>query len=249
MGEYFNNKKLGTDNHLMDVSRNHLINRIKEYPNEVNQNKDNPRSLQEYLDLSSNYIYRFPYKEELDLKWDEETKVKDLTFEVDPNKVDIPHRDRSHAEINGKVYNLPFCPHSKKAEKLDVRKINHKLVDITIFGDAYDIDNPGGYTLFMCTLCEKIFYIGKEESIYIKEVLRQMGYLHEANCINYKNSPELISKSKELTEYVKLIDRDGLEYDYQGALGLIKLMEEEDEKELTIDELKDIAFEMNFYSI
>ncbi|UYZ38971.1 hypothetical protein OD350_29220 (plasmid) [Clostridium beijerinckii] len=247
MGEYFNNKKLGTGRQLMDVSRNQLINEIK-FLKDTKQCNTNYRTLENYLDLKLNFIFRFPYEEELNNSWDEDNLVKDFSFSVNPEFVEIPHNENTLADICGDTYKLPFCPLSKKAKELGVVKRNDSNISITIFGEEYSEDNPDGFTLFTCTTCEKIFCIDKKESLYVKKLLNKMGYSYIASCIKYKNSEEMISMAKELSEYATKLDinRDSLTYTYQDALKFIKIQEEEDDRNLTLDELKEILDDKKF---
>lgn len=186
MCEIFNNKVLGTCNHLDTVSRNQIINRIKACPNEVNQNKGNLYKLSNYLDLKCHWLYRFPYKEELNNSWEDDNSFEGISFSVDTDLVEIPHREIIQTTIKGKVYNIPFCPASKKAEELGVRKINHYGVTISIFGERYTEDNPNGYTLFECKTCGESFAVDKKEALYIKERLKDRGYTMNLTALNIK---------------------------------------------------------------
>lgn len=242
MGEYFNNKKLGTCEHLMYVSRNQIIERHNKFSNEVNQNKGNLRSLKDYLDLKCNFIYRFPYKNELNAKWEDEPDNRVFSLSVDDDIVGISHSEIIQTQINGKTYNLPFCPASKEAHELGIVKINHWGVEISIYGEKYTEDNPDGYTLFECVACGEVFALDKKEALYIKEVLNKRGKAYEASCIKYKNSKELIYIAKELAKYATEIDKDEdrFVYTYQDALTWIKKMEEDEDKDFTLEELKEM---------
>ncbi|HBJ1652473.1 hypothetical protein HYH38_16460 [Clostridium botulinum] len=249
MCEIFNNKVLGTCQHLNTVSRNQIINRIRAFPNEVNQNKGNLYRLSKYLDLKCHWLYRFPYKQELNNSWEDDNTFEGISFSVDPDFVEIPHRDIVQTEIGGNTYNIPFCPASKKAAELGVRKINHWGVTISIFGERYTEDNPDGYTLFECKTCEEIFSLDRKEALYIKERLNSMGYSYEADCIKYRNSEELISKAREICEYANSIDNEGLTYSFQDALTYIKEQEDDENRDIPLEELKDTLFEINHYSL
>lgn len=248
MGEYFNNKKLGTCEHLMYVSRNQIINRYNAFPKEVNQNKGNLPTLKDYFNLEYHFIYRFPFKEELNSNWEDEFDDREFSFTVNPDIVEIPHSNIIQTQICGKTYNLPFCPASKEAEALGVRKISHWGVTISIFGEKYTEDNPNGYTLFKCAACDHIFAIDKKESLYVKEQLEKMGYSYEASCIKYRNSKKLISIAKGLAEYATELDKDidGLTYTYKDALTFIKKQEDYEARDLTLEELKDILSDIKF---
>lgn len=190
MAEIFNGVKLGTCEHLMYVSRKEIEKKVSENYGLLNKSEGNLVNLKDYLDLECNWIYRFPFEDELNSKWENINTRYERTFKItgiDPSKIAIPHNNFIQTSINGKTYNLPFCPVSEDAEKLGVKKINHWGIDVNIVGERYNKENPNGYTLLECSSCGKWFVLDEEEAEYLIERLKSKGYEYEANLIKFKN--------------------------------------------------------------
>ncbi|WP_321835628.1 hypothetical protein [Clostridium butyricum] len=249
MAEIFNGKYLGCCESLSSVSRRELINRVRDYPHEVNMNKGNLNLLTDYLNLAYQFIYRFPYKEELNDRWESEHENHDVILSVDPDIVGIPHKNFIQTTINGRVFNLPFCPSNIECAKIGVKKINHWKTDIRIYGEKYTQVAPNGYTLFECLTCGSVFSLNRSETIYIRKLLHHMGLTYEANLIKYKVTDELSIKAKELQEFANNIDNEGLTYTYEDSLLYIQQLEDKDDRDFSIDELKEILHENQFFGV
>lgn len=249
MSEIFNGKYLGMCQSLLYVSREEIENRIEDYPSEVNSCEGNLRTLKDYLNLKSEFIYRFPYKEELNDNWDEEHKQHEIMISVDPEIIKIPHKNFIQTEIMGRTYNLPFCPASEEAEKLGVKKINHRAIDIKVFGQRYTETDPEGYTLFECVACGSLFALDRSEALYIRNKLIERGMSYEAKFIRYRTSDKLSLKAKQLQEYANSIDPEGLTYSYKETLNFIKFAEDEKDRDISIEEFKEILFDNQFCGV
>lgn len=249
MSEIFNGKYLGICESLLYVSREEIENRIKNYPGEVNSCAGSLRTLKDYLNLECGFIYRFPYKEELNDIWDEEHKEHEIVISVDPQIVKISHSNFIQTEINGQTYNLPFCPASEKAEKLGVKKINQWLINIKVYGQKYTVTDPEGYTLFECAACGSVFALDRSKTLYIRKRLKENGMEYEANLIKYKTSDILCNKSKQLQSYANKIDNEGLIYSYKDTLSFIKSLEDEEDRDIPIEELEEYLSDNQFCGV
>lgn len=208
MGEYFKGKKLGTCDNLMYVTRKELLDRVEKYPNEKNTDAGNLEYLIDYLDLSSNYIYRFEFEDESKDTWSSDREpFKTIVFDVDSDMVEVPHRDFHQMHLpNGECYNMPFCLYSDKAKELGVKKISSPYrIKLAIVGERYRTDCPEGYTILKCNCCEEMFSLSEDESDYISEQLRLAGYSFEANKIKPRIKREAVSRK----EFISNIISDG----------------------------------------
>lgn len=247
MSEVFNNKYLGCCQALLSVSKREIVERKKLFPNEINQNEGNLNSLTDYLNLNCEFIYRFPYKEELNDKWEDEHDNHEVRISVDPDIVDIPHKNIIQTTIEGKTYNLPFCPANKNAT--GVKKINHWKTDIRIYGERYTPIAPNGYTLFECVTCGCVFALNRTEAIYIRKLLHHMGLIYESNLIKYKVSNELSMKAKELQNFANSIDNEGLSYTYEETLSYIQRLEDKEDSDISLEDLKEILTDNQFCGV
>ena len=118
MGEYFNGHKLGTCNHLMYVTREELELFAGEYKRR-NQSEGNLLYLQDYLNLESRFIYRFPRRGDVvsQLKQIDDRTEYGANLEINmPVGFKVPHRDHVQVTINSMyggralTYNMNFCP-------------------------------------------------------------------------------------------------------------------------------------------
>ena len=249
MAEVFNNKHLGCCESLLNVSRDDILKRLKQCPWEVNKCIGNLETLNDYLKLEYEFIYRFPYKEDLKDEWDTDHEFHDVVISVDPDVVKIPHYDFIQTTIKGQTYNLPFCPENEDSEKMGVVKINHYFVPIRIYGERYTKKNPLGYTLFQCVACEKLFALERGEALYIRKLLNNIGNGYEASLIKYKVTEELSEKVKQLQEYVNSLDNEGLTYSYEDTLKYILSREDEENRDIPIEELKEYLFDCHFCGV
>lgn len=211
MGEYFNGKKLGTCDHLMYVTKKEVERRVDIYPHERNKDAGNLDYLKYYLDLDCNFMYRFEFEDESKDSWDTEREAfKTIVFDVESDKVEIPHRDFHQMHLpNGECYNVPFCFYSDKAKELGVKKISSpNRVKVAIVGERYGRDYPDGYTVLRCNCCEEMFSLSEDESDYISQQLRFEGYSYEADRIKPRIKRKNISRDEFITEVIKESNTD-----------------------------------------
>lgn len=210
MGEYFKDKKLGTCEHLMYVTRKEIKERVEISPLERNTSSGNLDFLEDYLNLEHRYIYRFEFEDELDLKWhDDKEYDKTIKFAISPDKIEVAHRDFSQINLDdGKCFNLPFCMYSDKAKGIGIREVNtsHQL-KLAIVGERYTIETPNGYTILKCDCCGGMFGLSEDESDNVSKVLRSMGYNYEADRIKPLTKREKV----DIRTLAKRIVSDGPE--------------------------------------
>lgn len=222
MGEYFKGKKLGTCEHLMYVTRKEILDRVNQYPNEKNTNAGNLDYLRDYLDLSSNFIYRFEFEDESMDSWDKEREAfKTIVLDIESDRVEVPHRDFHQMHLdNGECYNVPFCFYSDKAKEFGIKKISSpNRIKIEIVGERYREDCPDGYTLLKCNCCGEMFSLSEDESEYISEQLRFSGYNFEADKIKPRIKREKITKDSFITKVIKE-NKDSMVREILGNINL-----------------------------
>lgn len=242
----FNGKYLGSCESLLNVSREEIIKRVKEHPGEINTCKGNLPTLEDYLKLDNEFVYRFPYEEEVNDTWEEGHKEHNVLISVDPNIIKIPHKNMIQTSVKGKTYTLPFCPASDKAYKPGVKTNNHCNVYIKIYGQKYTPISPTGYTLFECVACGAIFALNRKETLYIRDILSKKGFKYEAEQINYPITDDLSLKAKLLTDYANENDDEGIIYSYEDSLKYILSLEDEEDRDIPIDEIIDYLSECHF---
>lgn len=206
MGEYFKGRKLGTCNNLMYVTRRELVDRVNAYPNEVNTDGGNLPYLKDYLNLNSEFMYRFEFEDELKDSWNvERDAFKTIVFEVDKDKIEVPHREFHQMHLpNGECYNVPFCFYSEKAVEFGIRKISSpSKIKISIAGERYKEECPNGYTVLKCDCCGELFSLSEDESDYVSEVLKLDGYAYESKKIKPRVKRTNISKSEFISNVIK----------------------------------------------
>lgn len=206
MGEYFKGRKLGTCDHLMYVTRKEIERRVELYPHEKNTDAGNLDYLKDYLDLGCNFMYRFEFEDESKDSWNTEREAfKTIIFDVESDKVEVPHRDFHQMHLpNGECYNVPFCFYSEKAKELGVKKISSpNRIKLAIVGERYREDCPNGYTVLKCNCCEEMFSLSEDESDYISQQLRFKGYSYEADRIKPRIKRKNITKDEFIAEVIK----------------------------------------------
>ena len=248
MGEYFKEKKLGTCEHLMYVTRKEIENRVQQHPMEKNTDSGSLKYLKDYLNLDFNFLYRYEFEDELNKKWDEDRDpFKTIVFEVDSKKVEVPHRDFKQVTLdNGECYNVPFCFYSDKAKELGIKKVSSPdKIKIAIVGERYTKNNPQGYTVFKCACCNEMFSLSEDEVPFVENVLRLEGYAFESTKIKARYKRKKISKEEFITKVVK----DGTPEMISDVLWGCKPKSSADDKELLYDKLNSLnTDELNKFS-
>lgn len=183
MGDYFEGHKLGTCSHLMFITREEIV-KFSGAQAPVPKNE-----LSKYLDLKSEFLYRFPRKNDqaFMLREIDSREPFDYLKVPVPRDFELLHSDFAQVHMSvvggGKaVVNMPFCPLSQKAADAGFRPINF-WPEVQIKGQRYTEDHPNGVTVFSCPFCGQNFYCDEEECDVIREALVQRGMAWEAEQI------------------------------------------------------------------
>ncbi len=187
MGEYFNGVKIGTCEHLMYVTRKEVEREAQKH--EKNTDRGNPLYLENYLTLEHNYIYRLPFPDEDKGHWlaiNDRDPFREIRITVDSDIVKLHHADFAQVEIRSRAFNLPFCPYSEKAQEIGIKSVNQWGIDIYVIGQRFNTENPKGYTIFSCVMCDSWFACDEKEIEYIKTILLNQNHEWLANYIKPK---------------------------------------------------------------
>ena len=76
-----------------------------------------------------------------------------------------------------------------------------------------------------------------------------MGLVYESKLIKYKVSDELSIKAKELQNFANSIDNEGLTYTYEQTLSYIQRLEDEEDRDIPLEELKEILKDNQFCGV
>lgn len=249
MGEYFKSKKLGTCDNLMYVTRKEIEERVSKYPNEINDNNGSLPYLKDYLNLDSNFMYRFEFKDELDMSWDEDREpFKSITIDIDKRKVAVPHRDFHQRHLdNGECFNLPFCFYSDKAFEMGIKKISSPgNIKVDIIGERYTNDNPNGYTILKCNCCGEMFALSEDECVEVVRALKLEGYDYEASLIKPKFKRVKVSREEFIKGLIE--DEDILSSIIEDLVGEFNV-NANNVKDLMLDKLNSFTTEeLNSFS-
>lgn len=190
MGEYYKDLKLGTCETLYYVRRDELEKELKN-----TLDRESRDSLEYYLDPKYTWIYRFPKSNEDNqtINHADNREYNDyIKITVPTDKIEIPHKEFTQVTIKKNdseiTCNLPCCPLSPKVSEYKIRPINFSYrADIYIVGDRYRENQPDGYTLFQCCLCDELFAMNEEEIEILKEIMKNKYPIEADRLKPYKH--------------------------------------------------------------